>query len=123
MRRLIGTAILVLSPALALLPITHGSRPASAERPNLAAIFNGDCQQIGPDQFGTVSRAAFDGSEHRIGVQIDRYDPDSPNRMTVEMTYLEPDAQRVESVFGLEEAGPIESLRYRHPGPERWPGR
>ena len=42
MRRLIGTAILVLSPALALLPITHGSRPASAERPNLAAIFNGD---------------------------------------------------------------------------------
>ena len=34
MRRLIiGTAIIVLSPALALLPITHGSRPASAERP------------------------------------------------------------------------------------------
>ena len=28
MRRLIGTAILVLSSALALLPITHGSRPA-----------------------------------------------------------------------------------------------
>ena len=93
MRRLIGTAILVLSPALALLPITHGSRPASAERPNLAAIFNGDYQQIGPDQFGTVSRAAFDGSGHRIGVQIGRYDPDSPNRMTVEMTYLEPDAE------------------------------
>jgi hypothetical protein len=51
-RRLIGTAILVLSPALALLPITHGSRPASAQRPNLAAIFNGDCQQIGPTNLG-----------------------------------------------------------------------
>ena len=94
MRRLIGTAILVLSPALALLPITHGSRPASAERPNLAAIFNGNgnYQQIA-DQFGTVSRVAFDASGHRIGVQIGRYDRGSPNGMSIEMTYLEPDAE------------------------------
>jgi hypothetical protein len=96
MRRLIiGTAIIVLSPALAPLPIVNGSRPASAERPNpAAAIFNGNgnYQQI-VDQFGTVSRAAFDASGHRIGVQIGSYDRGSPNGMTVEMTYLEPDAE------------------------------
>jgi hypothetical protein len=81
---------------LALLPITHGSRPASAERPNLAAMFNGNYQHMGLDQFGTVSRAASDGSGHRIGVQIGKYDRGSPNGVTVEMTYLEPDAEHLE---------------------------
>ena len=90
MRRLIVTAIIVFSPAVVLLPIANGSRSASVERSNLAAIFNGNYQQIS-DQFGTVSRTAFDASGHRIGVQIGRYDPSSPNRMTVEMIYLEPD--------------------------------
>jgi hypothetical protein len=85
----------MLSPALALLlRITPGSHPAKAERPNLAVTFNdGNWQQIGPDQFGTVGRAAFDAAGHRIGVQVGRYNPDSPSRMTVEMTYLEPDAE------------------------------
>ena len=94
LKYLLGTAIIALSPALVLVPVGHlGPNSASAgpTRPDLAAIFNGNYQQIA-DQFGTVSRTAFDKSGRRIGVQIGRYNPGSPNGITVEMTYLEPDA-------------------------------
>jgi len=74
--------------------------------PNLAAIFNGNYQHIGPDQFGTVSRAGFDGSGHRIGVQIGRHNRGSPNGMTVEMTYLEPDAEHL-TFYGAGDPTPL----------------
>ena len=60
--------------------------------PDLQAIFRGDYhQQI--DQFGTVSRTAFDESGRVIGIQIGTYRPGDPKGMTIEMTYLEPDAK------------------------------
>ena len=65
---------------------------ADQAHPDLGAIFNGNYQQT-IDPFGTVSRAAFDGSGRLIGVQIGAYDPGQPNGMTIEMTYLEPDAE------------------------------
>jgi hypothetical protein len=94
LKSLLGTAVIALSPLLITVPIGHfGHNAASADqaRPNLTAIFNGNYQQVA-DRFGTVSRVAFDTSGRRIGVQIGRYNHDSLNGMTVEMTYLEPDA-------------------------------
>jgi hypothetical protein len=64
---------------------------ANQVRPDLGAIFNRSYHQE-IDRFGTVSRAAFDGSGRLIGVQIGTYAPGVPNGMTIEMTYLEPDA-------------------------------
>ena len=61
------------------------------EGPDLKAIFaNGNYQQV-IDQFGTVSRTAFDGSGQRIGTQVGTYLRGAPNGMLVEMTYLVPD--------------------------------
>jgi YD repeat-containing protein len=82
---LLATAVLAL-----MVPAVLGF--ADQEHPDLGAIFNGNYQQI-IDPFGTVSRAAFDGSGRLIGVQIGTYDRSKPNGMTIEMTYLEPDAK------------------------------
>jgi hypothetical protein len=90
LKSLLGTAI-ALSPVLVQEPNATSGGSASVDAPNLAAIFNGNYQQL-VDQFGTVSRAAFGVTGRRIGVQVGRYDPGSPNKMMVEMTYLEPDA-------------------------------
>ena len=70
------------------------NHPITAEQkqPDLTAIFNGNYQQL-IDQFGTVARAAFDGSGKRIGTQVGTYSPGAPNGMVVQMTYLEPDAE------------------------------
>jgi hypothetical protein len=71
------------------------SNPVAAEqkRPDLTAIFtNGNYQQL-IDQFGTVSRTAFEASGRRIGTQVGTYRRGAPNGMLVEMTYLEPDAE------------------------------
>ena len=90
MRRLIGgAAIIVFAPIFALLPIENSSRPASVEYPNLAMIFSGNYQQIA-DQFGTVSRSAFDASGRRMGTQVGHVG--GPNGIVVETTYLEPDS-------------------------------
>ena len=60
--------------------------------PDLKAIFaNGNYQQC-IDQFGTVSRTAFDGSGQRIGTQVGNYLRGAPYGMLVEVTYLVPDA-------------------------------
>src|ERR1700740_741118 len=96
MRRLIAAAVIALSPTLALVPTGHLGSAISANqgRPDLAAIFGGQCRclQIA-DQFGTVSRTAFDPSGSRIGTQVGTYDPGQPNKMAVEMTYLVPDTE------------------------------
>jgi hypothetical protein len=63
------------------------------KRPNLAATFNSGNYTQYIDQFGTVARAAFDASGRRIGTQVGTYDHGAPDRMVVEMTYLEPDAE------------------------------
>ena len=90
MRRLIGsTAIMVLAPIWALLPIGNSSRSASVECPNLAIIFSGNYQQIA-DQFGTVSRSALGASGRWIGTQVGH--AGGPNGIVVETTYLEPDS-------------------------------
>jgi hypothetical protein len=65
---------------------------AEQKQPDLTAIFNGNYQQL-IDQFGTVSRTAFDASGRRIGTQLGTYRPGARNGMLVEMTYLEPDAE------------------------------
>jgi hypothetical protein len=65
---------------------------ANQLRPDLTAIFTKGNYSQYLDQFGTVARAAFDGSGNRIGTQICTYSHDAPNGMVVEMTYLEPDA-------------------------------
>jgi hypothetical protein len=89
--------LLFATAALALIavPVVAGfSDPVIADHgvPDLATIFNGNYhQQIDP--FGTIGRTAFDASGRVIGVQIGTYRPGSPNGMTIEMTYLEPDAE------------------------------
>ena len=65
---------------------------ADQARPDLGTIFNRNYHQV-IDRFGTVSRAAFDESGRLIGVQIGTYRPGEPNGMTIEETYLEPDAE------------------------------
>jgi hypothetical protein len=65
---------------------------ADERRPDLAMMFRGNYHQE-IDQFGTVSRTALDASGRVIGVQIGTYRPGDPNGMTIEMTYLEPDAE------------------------------
>ena len=66
---------------------------ADQRRPDLAAILNNGNYSQYIDQFGNVARAAFDASGKRIGTQVGTYSPGSPNRVVVEMTYLEPDAE------------------------------
>src|SRR5262245_46703946 len=61
-------------------------------RPDLAAIFNHNYQQVA-DRFGSVSRTAFDASGRVIGTQIGTYHQGAPNGMIVEMTYLKPDEE------------------------------
>ena len=70
------------------------NHPITAEQkqPDLTAIFDGNYQQL-IDQFGTVSRTAFDASGRRIGTRLGTYRPGARNGMLVEMTYLEPDAE------------------------------
>jgi YD repeat-containing protein len=84
--------IFSLGMTLAVGILVH-SDPVIADqaRPDLGTIFNGNYQQT-IDPFGTVSRAAFDGSGRLIGVQVGSYRPGAPNGMVLEMTYLEPDA-------------------------------
>jgi hypothetical protein len=65
---------------------------ADQEHPDLAAIFNRNYHQE-IDQFGTVSRTAYDASGRVIGIQIGTYCSGAPNGMTIEMTYLKPDAE------------------------------
>jgi hypothetical protein len=72
--------------------VHSGAIIADEGRPDLKTIFNRNYhQQI--DRFGTVSRTAYDASGRVIGTQIGSYSPGEPNGMTVEMTYLEPDAE------------------------------
>jgi hypothetical protein len=95
--------ILALGAALTIGIIAHSAVhsavqgdaaiPADQGRPDLAAIFNnGNYQQV-VDRFGTVSRTAFDASGQVIGTQIGTYRRGAPSGMTVEMTYLKPDAE------------------------------
>jgi hypothetical protein len=66
-------------------------RPAiEHKRPNLTAMFATGNYQQWIDQFGTVSRSAFDASGNRIGTQVGHVG--GPNGIMVEMTYLVPDA-------------------------------
>ena len=65
---------------------------AGQERPDLAAIFNGNVHQEA-DRFGNVSRTAYDASGRVIGIQVGIYTPGAPNGMTVELTYLQPDVE------------------------------
>jgi hypothetical protein len=63
------------------------------ERPDLNAIFNGNYhiyQTV--DFWNNVCRTAIDESGDVIGSQFDTYDRSEPNGMTVELTYLQPDA-------------------------------
>ena len=85
--------IFSLGMTLAIGILVH-SDPVIADqaRPDLGTIFNGNYQQT-IDPFGTVSRAAFDGSGRLIGVQVGTYSPGEPNGMKIEETYLEPDAK------------------------------
>jgi hypothetical protein len=87
LKSLLGTAAVALS-----VPI--GAASAGQIGPDLGAIFGARCRCLQVvDQFGTVSRTAFDASGGRIGTQVGTYDPDEPNKMRVEMTYLVPDAE------------------------------
>jgi hypothetical protein len=84
--------LLLATAAVALIVSAVVGFADQGQRPGLETIFNGNYhQQI--DQFGTVGRTAFDASGRVIGVQIGTYRPGSPNGMTIEMTYLEPDAE------------------------------
>ena len=87
LKSLFGTAAVAL-----LLPM--GAASADQIGPDLGAIFGARCRCLQVvDQFGTVSRTAFDASGGRIGTQVGTYDPDEPNKMRVGMTYLVPDAE------------------------------
>jgi hypothetical protein len=44
------------------------------------------------DFWKNVSRSAVDASGQVIGTQVGTYSPGAPNGMTVELTYLQPDA-------------------------------
>ena len=78
--------------SLAIGFLVHSDPAIADQRPDLATIFNGNYQQI-IDPSGTASRAALDGSGRLIGVQVGTYNPSAPNGMTIERTYLEPDAK------------------------------
>jgi hypothetical protein len=65
---------------------------ADQGRPDLATIFKRDYQQYG-DHFGNVARTAYDASGRVIGTQVGTYRPGEPNGMTIELTYLQPDAE------------------------------
>ena len=78
--------------SLAIGILVHIDPTIADQRPDLATIFNGNYQQS-IDSYGTVSRAAFDGSGRLIGVQVGTYSPGEPNGMKIEETYLEPDAK------------------------------
>jgi hypothetical protein len=68
------------------------SAPHSPQkRPDLSAMFTTGNYQQWIDQFGTVSRSAFDASGRRIGTQVGHVG--GPNGIVVEMTYLVPDAE------------------------------
>jgi type II secretory pathway pseudopilin PulG len=78
---------------LAYIGIPHSDAVIADERrADLAAIFNRDYQQY-VDAFGNVSRTAFDPSGRVIGTQVGTYRPGEPNGMTIEVTYLQPDAE------------------------------
>lgn len=85
--------IFSLGITLAIGILVH-SDPVIADqgRPDLGTIFNRNYHQE-IDRFGTVSRTAHDASGRVIGIQIGTYRPGEPNGMTIEMTYLEPDAE------------------------------
>jgi hypothetical protein len=85
--------ILIIGAAIAVALLLPVHVIADQGRPDLATIFNGNYQQD-VDRFGTVTRTAFDASGGRvIGTQIGTYRSGAPNGMTIEMTYLEPDAE------------------------------
>jgi hypothetical protein len=96
---LIGAAIVVaLSVPLHTTDVVAGQRPLAVpivihqRPPDLAAIFIGNYQQTA-DRFGTVGRTAFDASGRVIGTQVGTNSAGAPNGMTVELTYLQPDAE------------------------------
>jgi hypothetical protein len=91
---LFGTVIIALSPVLvSVVHLGPNSASATQARPNLAAIFGDHCRCVQiADRFGTVRRSAFDKAGRRIGTQVGTYEPDAPNKMRIEETYLEPDA-------------------------------
>ena len=88
-------SVVVVIVVMAILYVGHRDTPVRPaiehKRPVLAAIFGGNCNcQQWIDQFGTVSRSAFDASGNRIGTQVGRVG--GPRGIVVEMTYLVPDA-------------------------------
>jgi hypothetical protein len=93
-RIIISTAAKAIVVAGIAFAFSGSGNPTNAHhgRPDLATIFNGNYQQD-VDRFGTVSRTAFDASGRVIGTQVGTYRPGEPNGMTIEMTYLQPDAQ------------------------------
>ena len=91
--RLLSVVLVIV--VMASLYVGHRDTPVRPaiehKRPDLVAIFGGNCNcQQWIDQFGTVSRSAFDGSGNRIGTQMGHVG--GPNGIVVEMTYLVPDA-------------------------------
>jgi hypothetical protein len=76
----------------AILVGSSGNIVTEHKRPDLAAIFGGNCncQQLA-DHFGNVSRSAFDASGNRIGTQVGHVG--GPRGIVVETTFLVPDAQ------------------------------
>ena len=90
-RLLIGAAIAAAlsSPVV----LSHTAVIADQRPADLNAIFNGNYhinQTV--DFWNNVSRTAIDESGHVIGTQVGTYDRSKPNGMTVELTYLQPDA-------------------------------
>ena len=94
MKRIVfGTAIIALLALGFETGAAVDSSGPNKERADLGAIFGDHCRCLQViDQFGTISRSAFDKSDRRIGIQVGTYNPGERNKMTVEMTYLEPDA-------------------------------
>ena len=85
--------IFSLCITLAIGILVHSDPVIADQRyPDPGTIFNRNYHQE-IDRFGTVSRTAYDASGRVIGIQIGTYRPGEPNGMTIEMTYLEPDAE------------------------------
>jgi len=85
--------IISLWITLAIGILVH-SHPVTAGQtnPDLEVIFKGNYEQV-VDRFGTVRRTAFDASGQKIGTQIGAYSRGAPDGMTIETTYVEPDAE------------------------------
>jgi hypothetical protein len=91
---IISTAANAIVVAGITFAFSGSGNPTNAHqgRPDLATIFNGNYHQE-VERFGNVSRTAYDASGQVIGTQIGTYRRGEPSGMTIEMTYLEPDAE------------------------------